>query len=563
MKRSIFLILAVALSASASLAQHRHEAESRVTDVTVYTDRALVERIAQLDLRAGETTLVLKDLPANLWDNSIQVSGSGPAGTSVVDVQSRNVFVPTEPSPIIRTLEDQLTALRLEKSGLDDELAALDNDRGVLAQISKAATTLPTEGDAPRPSFDDWRELLKFNAEESRRIQKARRNKGQQVEEMVAKITAIEQQLREVRGNRPGGRSVKEVTVRLAATEAGSGTITVAYTVPGANWTPVYQARLDSTTRRVVLDYQAQVVNRTGDTWDNVALTLSTAQPSAGGSAPEAMPWVVEERRRAEAKMMRAMDFSNSSQASALEMDEMSVAGTGSLTLSAPAPMRARQATVQTNLTAATFTIATPATVPADGTVTKVSVTTLDLKAGLRYATTPKLQDAAFLSAKVENNSEFPLLSGPLAAFVDGAFIANSHLETTMANEEFELALGVDEAVAIERTLVNRFVEKIGFGNKSTRVTYEVAIKITNHKAIPVGIELAEPLPVSRHEKIIVKLVEPADRDIGATGDNNAFTRDDEGILNWRGSLAAGAVRDMTFKFSIEHPNDLNVQGLE
>lgn len=157
MKRSIPLFLALVLSASAGPAQFRYESESRVTDVTVYTDRALVKRIAQLDLRPGETTLVLKDLPENLWDNSLQVSGTGPAGTSVVDVQSRNVFLEVEPSPIIRKLEDKLTALRLEILVLEDEMTALNVDRAVLGQISKAATTLPNERDAPRPSFDDWR----------------------------------------------------------------------------------------------------------------------------------------------------------------------------------------------------------------------------------------------------------------------------------------------------------------------------------------------------------------------------------------------------------------------
>jgi len=562
MKRTILLSFALALAAHAGPAQYRHETASRVTEVTVYTDRALVERQAQLDLRAGETILVLKDLPANLWDNSLQVSGSGPAGTTVVDVQSRNVYLEAEPSPIIRELEEKSAALRIEKSGMEDEIIALTNDRRVLDQISKAATTLPAEGDAPRPSFEDWRELLKFNAEESRRIQNARRKKEQQSEELANKIMAVERQLQEARGRQPGRRAVKEVTVRLAATENGAGTVTVAYTVPGANWTPVYQARLDSNTRRVVLDYQAQVVNRTGDTWDNVALTLSTAQPSAGGSAPEARPWIVQQLQPR--PIMRAMDMAKSSQMSPTQYDSLVLGeNTYAGQTFASAPMMARQATVETGLTAATFTIATPATIPADGTVTKVSVTTLDLSAGLRYATTPKLQDAAFLSAKVENNTEFPLLGGSLAAFVDGAFIANSHIETTMAGEEFELALGVDEAVAVERTLVNRFVEKTGFTNKSTRTTYEILIKLSNHKSIPVSVELAEPLPVSRHEKIIVKLVEPTDRDIGGPDDNQAFTRDEEGILTWTGSLGAGATREMTLKFSIEHPNDLNVQGVE
>lgn len=557
MKRTILLSLAVALAAHSSPAQYRHETSSQVTDVTVYTDRALVERVAQLDLKSGETTLVLKDLPANLWDNSLQVSGSGPAGTTVVDVQSRNVFLESEPSSIIRDLEETLKKLRQSKAVLDDEIRALDNDRLVLEKINQAATTVPAEGNSPRPSFDDWRELLKFNADESRRIQDARRKKGQEEQDLHAKITATERQLQEARGRQPGRRAVKEVTVRLAAEEAGSGSVTVAYTVPGANWSPVYQARLDSNARRVVLDYQAQVINRTGDTWNNVALTLSTAQPSAGGSAPEARPWIVEERRIAHERELgsrKAYAMMESAPApSMMAMD--AVAGS--------APMRTQQATVETGLTAATFTIATPATIPADGTVTKVSVTTLNLTAGLRYATTPKLQDAAFLSAKVENNTEFPLLAGSLAAFVDGAFIANSHLDTTMAGEEFELALGVDEAVAVERTLINRFVEKVGFTNKSTRTTYEIAIKLTNHKSIPVGVELAEPLPVSRHEKIIVKLVEPDEDDIGGPDDNHAFTRDEEGILTWTGSLAPGATRDMTLKFSIEHPNDLNVQGVE
>jgi uncharacterized protein (TIGR02231 family) len=557
MKRIILLSFALALAAHAGPAQYRYETPSQVTEVTVYTDRALVKRVAHLDLRSGETTLVLKDLPANLWDNSLQVSGSGPAGTNVVDVQSRNVFLDAEPSPVIRDLEETLKKLHQIKIVLDDEIRALDNDRSVLSQINEAATTLPTEGNAPRPSFDDWRELLKFNADENRRIQKARREKAQEEQDLNAKISATERQLQEARGRQPGRRAVKEVTVRLAANEAGSGNVTVAYTVPGANWTPVYQARLDSNARRVVLDYQAQVVNRTGDTWDNVALTLSTAQPSAGGSAPEARPWIVEEQR-----ITRDMDLRSRK---AYAMMESAPAPTMMAmdAVAESAPMKVQQATVETGLTAATFTITTPTTIPADGTVTKVSVTTLDLTAGLRYATTPKLQEAAFLSAKVENNTEFPLLAGSLAAFVDGAFIANSHLETTMAGEEFELALGVDEAVAVERTLVNRFVENVGFTNKSTRTTYEIAIKLTNHKSIPAGVELAESLPVSRHEKIIVKLVEPDEDDIGGPDDNHAFTRDEEGVLTWTGSLAPGARRDMTLKFSIEHPNDLNVQGVE
>jgi uncharacterized protein (TIGR02231 family) len=231
--------------------------------------------------------------------------------------------------------------------------------------------------------------------------------------------------------------------------------------------------------------------------------------------------------------------------------------------ISAGKAAKLMEVTVETGLTAATFTVATPATIPANGTQQKVSVTTLTLPAGLRYDTTPKYNAAAFLTAKVTNDSDFPLLAGHLAAFVDGAFIADSHLATTLPSEEFELALGVDDAVSIERTLVNRFVEKTGLTNSGTRVTYEVKLAITNHKATPITLQLAEPLPVSRHEKIIVKLISPPERQIGGPEDTSAFKRDEEGILTWTGSLAAGATKEHTLKFSIEHPNSLDVSGVE
>ena len=271
------------------------------------------------------------------------------------------------------------------------------------------------------------------------------------------------------------------------------------------------------------------------------------------------MPWIVEEQRRV---------YANAQAADVVTLSPFSVAeergrGYAAKSTLAGSRMQAPEATVQAGLTAATFKIAAPATIPSDGTMQKVSVTSISMPAGLSYAATPKYVPSAFLNAKVNNTSQFPFLAGQLSAFVDGAFIAESFLEQTMPGEAFDLALGVDESVVIERTLLNRFVEKTGFTNSGTRVTYEVKIELTNHKTIPVTLKLSEPLPVSRHEKIIVKLIEPADRDVGAPDSAKTFQRDEEGILTWTGTLTAGAKRDFTLKFSIEHPNDLNVSGVE
>lgn len=561
MHRFIPFLLALAVPALAGPARHTHAVNSDVSAVTVFLDRALVERVARVTLEPGESTLLLSELPANLWDHSLQVSGTGPDGTTVLDVQSRNHFLTAEPSPLIRELEEKLRELSRQRDVLNDERGSLEHERSVLQRINVAATTIPDEG-GDRASFDEWRELLKFNADENRRIQNGLRDIDVRSADLQEEINAAQQQLNEARGRIPGQRAVKEVEVRVATAAAGPVELTVSYTVPGANWSPTYRARLDSATRRVALDYQAQVINRTGEAWNDVALTLSTARPSAGGSAPDPMPWIVEELRAyAENRPRAARD--EVVQLSAFSVSAEAEQGYAAKSTIAGSRMETAQATVEAGLTSASFKVEALATIPSDGTNHRVSITTLDLPAGLRYDTTPKYNPAAFLTAKVTNDSEFPLLGGSMAAFVDGAFIANSYLATTMAREEFDLALGVDDAVSVERTLVNRFVEKTGLTNSGRRVTYEYAIELTNHHAGPITLQLSEPLPVSRHEKIIVKVLEPNERQIGGADDNSAFKRDEEGILTWTGSLGPGATRTMNLKFSIEHPADMNVTGIE
>jgi len=70
MKRLLCLFLATALAANI---------DSKITAVTVYTDRAVVTRTAPAELKAGITDLVFPQLPQALDERSLQVSGSGAA----------------------------------------------------------------------------------------------------------------------------------------------------------------------------------------------------------------------------------------------------------------------------------------------------------------------------------------------------------------------------------------------------------------------------------------------------------------------------------------------------
>src|SRR5690606_7269994 len=157
------------------------------------------------------------------------------------------------------------------------------------------------------------------------------------------------------------------------------------------------------------------------------------------------------------------------------------------------------QASVDTAATSATFKIAVPTTIASDNSVQKVPVTTVDLATVLTYATTPKVHAAAFLNAKVNNNSDYPLLAGAMNVFLDGTFVATSHLGTTMPGEKFDLALGADEGIAIEHKRVKKFTEETGVFSKDHRITYEYLITVQNNKRSTARVIVTDQVPVSRN----------------------------------------------------------------
>jgi len=192
--------------------------------------------------------------------------------------------------------------------------------------------------------------------------------------------------------------------------------------------------------------------------------------------------------------------------------------------------------------------------VPSDNSPQKIPVTTAALAANPEYLTTPKLQPAAFLTAKVVNTSEFPLLAGALNAFLDGTFVATSALRTVMPDETFDLALGADEGISVKHKRVKRFAEDTGLTNSGKRVTYEYLLTIQNNKQIAARVIVTDQIPVSRHEKIVVKQLAPEVKEMKPTA---------EGALKWTLDLKPAEKRELTVKFSIDYPNDVQVAGLE
>src|SRR4029077_7356081 len=141
------------------------------------------------------------------------------------------------------------------------------------------------------------------------------------------------------------------------------------------------------------------------------------------------------------------------------------------------------------------YRVQRPLAVPADGGPHKTSIGRFGLDAALDHLAVPAPAAAASGRATVTNPSPLLLLPGPARVFHGPQFVGETSLPTVAAGEEFELQLGVDEQIQVERALRRRSTGKAVIGVFRTKnMAYEITVE--NHRAGPTKVSVHDRIPV-------------------------------------------------------------------
>src|SRR5262249_215387 len=113
MNRARFITVSLTLLVCVfSAALFAADTDSRITAVTVYGDRAIVTRTTSKALSAGETAIVFENLPSALLDESVQASGKGVNGATILDVRTKTIFAESSTNDRVKAIEDQIKAIQ-------------------------------------------------------------------------------------------------------------------------------------------------------------------------------------------------------------------------------------------------------------------------------------------------------------------------------------------------------------------------------------------------------------------------------------------------------------------
>jgi len=532
--------------------------DAPITGVTVFRDGARVVRTGLTRLAAGPGSVTIGNLPVAMDTASVRVAARG-HGLALLNVEVRR-RVGTEP------LREQTARLRAEVErwrdavqGLADEDAAEQAGLGFLKHLSEAAATaLARAVGSGRAGYDELSGMAGHLSAATagtlarrREIAVRKRAADQELAAAEARLNAAE-----LGGAKPRKVTFVEVAVDLEAEAATEAEIDLTYHVSGASWRSLYDLVLDG--ERLNVSYLAEVTQQTGENWPEVALVLSTAGQGQSQTLPELSPWYIgrqQPRPVAAAAVLRGGSMAREP-ASA---DDVAEAGSPERRVFAA---RAQRTPPQASMLAAeqaesesgaglTYTVARPLAVPGDGGPHKTLVASFEAEAVLDYLTVPVIAPEAYLRATVVNGTLL-LLPGRARIFHGAQFVGETHLDTVAPGEEFEVQLGVDDQIKVERKLRRRTAGKalIG-GTRTIDIGYEITVE--NHRDRQVAVSVHDHIPVSTDGDIKVRAREAAPP---------PAETDDLGELIWKLALAARESAAIKHRFTVEHPAQIAVTGL-
>lgn len=513
---------------------------SRITEVTVYPDRALIKKVARIDLKPGSHTVVLAPLPAALIDSTVQIGGRGTAAVSVLSVLVSSKPVIEAPNEKIKELKAKIQALVDEDEAHQDNLNALKAKKKFVSNIVKAYQKSISEdiaggigGSAVLKTIHDFiggslNDIMAKGI--SIRIERRR---------VEREIRALRKELNKIKS--PGRDVVKQVAVELDVSKPGKFVLELTYVQPGASWKPSYEFRADIKNGKLSIKTFGSIIQKTGEDWKNVKLTLSTARPSIGGVMPELQPWQLDFLY---GKKKRKFKIPLPGMVAHKEMMK-----NGDV-------MDYEVAAVEDAGTAVNYVLERPTTIPSDGEPHKSPVTFDVLSATFIYAASPRLIEYAYLQAKIENTTDHPFSPGRASVFIGDDFVGNTDIGLLNPGQKTELSLGVDEGIVVKRKLKSkRTRDKSLFGK--TLIDYSYEITAENYKPAAIKLVLREQLPVPVHKEIEVELEEG----FSTPALKEEFKK--SGIYLWEINLKPRQKFSLKYSYTVKYPSGRELEGME
>ncbi len=464
----------IVLLACTSLSQAQTEIKPNIKEVTVFYVGAEINHDLNINLQPGLNKLVLKQV-------------SGKIVTKTVQMLDKDLIL-INSSLEKKYSDEQMAAWHNEKANFEKQLVALDLKLKALHNVNTPEALNGV-----------------FQFYEERGLDVAKR-----LQAVKAKIKDAEK-----------ANDKANLNLLVSNSKPVKRKVRLKYIAGGAGWAPFYELSAKSKQTTLDLKYIVKIMNQTGEEWDKVKLTMSSAFPlEEPQRKPKLEPWLITGR-----KVSNKDVIATSTQGvSLLEGVEY----------------------VETNIPTTSAVVEVPGaqTVPANGAIYSFSVYTKTLPIQMVYHAIPSLDPSPYLIARIRDWKDLQLLDGPAKVNYNDINVGTTVIEVAEAGDTLEVALGQDDGMVISKSEISNetFTKET---NNKYKSTYAYNFRIENKLEEKAEVYLYDQVPLTQTNKVKVDIEETS----------NAIHDKENGELVWKFDIGSGKVKEnLKLAYSIEYP---------
>lgn len=595
MKQICILFCCCIITSYAIANNDEDEVQASLKSVTVYRSGAEMMHEVSAVLKTGFNELIIDNLSNYIDSNSIQIKA--PASVTVLGFQfSKNFLIYEGKSPRMQLLQDSLQHVQDAIDKLDLSI----NNTKELLEVLKANRDI--KGVQNGLSITELTKLMDYYAAKSTELENTillQTNRKNKLTELTNKI---QDELDEE--SKKNVSTAGRLTLQLNAAMPVKADFTISYIAPNAYWTPYYDLRADNIKLPLKIFYKAKIVQTTGIDWKQVKLSLSTSTPSQKSNAPNLQSWFLgyvnpysyrkdlvgsvpglqirgaenlqdvvvvgygtqsagnidktyvapkpvyvvngnvisdEDFQQIDPNSIKSINKLKASDAKNIYGDAAAGGATVvELKNGLPDYIKVNGKTLNVN-----FDINIPYDVPTNGKAQTATLQTIDANTLYEHLAVPKLDDDAYLIAKLPGWEKLNLVPAEANIILENTYVGKTFINPNNTSDTLNLTLGADKRVVIKRELMQNFssIKFLG-SNKLQKFSYQITVK--NNKSEAINLVLKDQYPVTTNKDIEVELLESS----------NVSINKDTGELTWNIMLSPNESKTITFSYSAKYPKD-------
>ena len=594
-KAATALVIIVIAFQSFTSAQTEKEIKSKISNVTVYSSGAQIERTATFDIQQGKSLLAFKNLSPYINKESIRVDGDG--NYTILNVQLQNDYL----NQLEKTKEinDLNAGIQQYQDKIEDEETWIKilNEK---LEFLKANKSIAGKDQAVNPEVFKSLNLIYGDNFEKYSLEVLKRKRL--IKDYTKETEKLENQLSTLnsKSELPSGT----ITIMVDVKKAQNSTIKLDYLVNNANWYPSYDIRFVDINKPLTVSFKANISQNTGVDWKNVDLKLATAKTNISAQIPylnanylqfyypsysnnaltgrvagvqlsnSAIPSASSEIK------MRGITSINGNDAPLYVVDgipqtdisylnpdnieKMDVLKGGSATAlygsrgsngvivittkhgsgesDVPLTVTAK------NETSNEYIVDAPQSINSDNKLNSITFRETQLNATYEYQSIPKLSKNVYLVAKISDWYKADLMDGEANIYLENSYVGKSKINTRQFSDTLDISFGIDNNISVNREKIKEFSQSEFIGSNK-KATYAWKLTMRNNKPYPIKAKLYDQVPVSSNKEIQVETLELSG---GVMNENT-------GKVTWTLELKPNETKQLILKYSIKSPKDKTV----